>query len=633
MTRLPRFELAATQYPALTSIQQFLVIYFALAGVSLVVSTTSSEITYMDVPGISDAAQIGTIDAKFDAGLRRIVESELIAIAFVDFDGAIISADDTFLKTLGYTRDDQLTLRRITPPEHNRLDEDAFDKLRAFGSCAPFEKEFIRSDGSRIPVLFGATVLDDQIVCFILNLRQNKRAQENLDHVAYHDPLTDLPNQALFKDRLKQAIALSRRQDQMQAVLLLNLDRFKMINDSLGYTAGDHVLQSVAERLKSCVRECDTVARFGSDEFAIVLTQISRAQDAANTARAIKDVLDQAFILNEQEVFVTSSIGISLYPADGLDTPTLLKSAGTALARAKQQEGNNYQFYTSGRTTKALRQLVLESNLRQGLERGEFIVEYQPQVSLKSFQLVGMEALIRWNHPGLGLLSPEEFIGLAEDSGLINPIGDWVLRTACLQSKAWQDAGFEPLRLSVNFCARQFQQTTFVPTVAQILKETSLDPIWLELELTEGSVMKQPEQAIEKLHELRRMGIKIAIDDFGTGYSSLSYLKRFPIDTLKIDKSFMGDVCTDLDDRAIVRAIVTLGHALDLTVIAEGVETREQLDYLTELECDVVQGFLFSKSLSSKDFGELLIEHRRNNSQAGRSTTQPLYATGLLQPV
>jgi diguanylate cyclase (GGDEF)-like protein/PAS domain S-box-containing protein len=599
----------------------------------LVVSTTSREITYMDVPGISDAAQIGTIDAKFDAGLRRIVESELIAIAFVDFDGAIINADDTFLKTLGYTRDDQLTLRRITPPEHNRLDEDAFDKLRAFGSCAPFEKEFIRSDGSRIPVLFGATVLDDQIVCFILNLRQNKRAQENLDHVAYHDPLTDLPNQALFKDRLKQAIALSRRQDQMQAVLLLNLDRFKMINDSLGYTAGDHVLQSVAERLKSCVRECDTVARFGSDEFAIVLTQISRAQDAANTARAIKDVLDQAFILNEQEVFVTSSIGISLYPADGLDTPTLLKSAGTALARAKQQEGNNYQFYTSGRTTKALRQLVLESNLRQGLERGEFIVEYQPQVSLKSFQLVGIEALIRWNHPGLGLLSPEEFIGLAEDSGLINPIGDWVLRTACLQSKAWQDAGFEPLRLSVNFCARQFQQTTFVPTVAQILKETSLDPIWLELELTEGSVMKQPEQAIEKLHELRRMGIKIAIDDFGTGYSSLSYLKRFPIDTLKIDKSFMGDVCKDLDDRAIVRAIVTLGHALDLTVIAEGVETREQLDYLTELECDVVQGFLFSKSLSSKDFGELLIEHRRNNSQAGRSTTQPLYATGLLQPV
>lgn len=599
----------------------------------MVVSTTSKEITNMDEPGISDAAQIGTIDAKFDAGLRRIVESELIAMAFVDFDGAIITADDTFLKTLGYTRDDQLTLKRITPPEHNRLDEDAFDKLRAFGSCAPFEKEFIRSDGSRIPVLFGATVLDDQIVCFFLNLRQNKRAQENLDHVAYHDPLTDLPNQALFKDRLKQAIALSRRKDQMQAVLLVNLDRFKMINDSLGYTAGDHVLQSVAERLKSCVRECDTVARFGSDEFAIVLTQISRAQDAANTARAIKDVLDQAFILNDQEIFVTSSIGISLYPADGLDTPTLLKSAGTALARAKQHEGNNYQFYTSGRTTKALRQLVLESNLRQGLERGEFIVEYQPQVSLKTFQLVGMEALIRWKHPGLGLLSPEEFIGLAEDSGLINPIGDWVLRTACLQSKAWQDAGFEPLRLSVNFCARQFQQTTFVATVAQILKETSLDPAWLELELTEGSVMKQPEQATEKLHELRRMGIKIAIDDFGTGYSSLSYLKRFPIDTLKIDKSFMGDVCTDLDARAIVRAIVTLGHALDLTVIAEGVETREQLDYLTELECDVVQGFLFSKSLSSKDFGELLIEHRRNNSQADRSTTQPLYATGLLQPV
>src|SRR5258705_13427534 len=573
------------------------------------------------------------VESKFEAGLRRLVESELVAIVLVDFAGVISSADDNFLKTLGYTRNDHLTIRQLTTPEQHRLDEEAFDKLRAFGTCAPFEKEFIRYDGTRVPVLFAASLWEEEIVCIVLDLSQNKQAQENLDHLAYHDALTDLPNQALFKDRLKQAIALSHRRDEMQAVLLLNLDRFKMINDSLGYIAGDRALQSVAQRLKSCVRESDTVARFGSDEFALVLTGISRAQDAANTARAIKEVLDQAFIFEEQEIFVTSSIGISLYPADGLDTPTLLKSAGTALARAKQHEGNNYQFYTSGRTTKALRQLVLESNLRQGLERGEFIVEYQPQVSLKTFQLVGMEALIRWKHPGLGMLSPEEFIGLAEDSGLINPIGDWVLRTACLQSKAWQDAGFEPLRLSVNFCARQFQQTTFVPTVAQILKETSLDPTWLELELTEGSVMKQPEQATEKLHELRRMGIKIAIDEFGTGYSSLSYLKRFPLDTLKIDKSFMGDVCTDLDDRAIVRAIVTLGHALDLTVIAEGVETREQLDYLTELECDVVQGFLFSKSLSSKDFGELLIEHRRNNSQADRSTTQPLYATGLLQPV
>ncbi len=575
----------------------------------------------MNRPATIDAGRVETVDNRVDAGLRRIIQSELIAIVFVDFAGVVMSADDTFLKTLGYARGDQLTLHQITPPEYHRLDEEAFDKLRAFGTCAPFEKEFIRNDGSRVPVLFGAALQEQEIVCFILDVSKNKRAQENLDHLAYHDALTDLPNQTLFKDRLKQAIALSRRRDEIQAVLLVNLDRFKLINDSLGYIAGDRVLQSVAERLKSCVRECDTVARFGSDEFALVLTQISRAWDAANAARAIKDVLDQPFVFDEQEIFITSSVGISLYPGDGLDTPTLLKNAGTALARAKQQGGNNHQFYTSGKTTKALKKLVLESNIRQGLERGEFIVEYQPLVSLKNFQPVGMEALIRWQHPVFGLLYPSEFIQLAEDSGLIMPMGDWVLRTSCFQSKCWQDAGLEPLRLSVNFSALQFQQPRFISIVAEILKETNLDPRWLELELTESSVMKDPEQAIEKLHELKLMGIKVAIDDFGTGYSSLNYLKRFPIDTLKIDRSFVSDVCKDPHDTAIVRAIITLGHALDLTVIAEGVETGEQLEYLSELECDVVQGFLFSKSLSIADFGELLIEHTRVNSHGVHCVT------------
>jgi diguanylate cyclase (GGDEF) domain len=397
----------------------------------------------------------------------------------------------------------------------------------------------------------------------------------------------------------------------MQAVLLLNLDRFKTINDSLGYNAGDRVLQSVAKRLTSCLRESDTVSRFGSDEFAILLTQI-RPTDAANTARAIKDVLDQAFVFDDgQELFVSSSIGISLYPYDGQDTPTLLKSAGAALDRAKAQGGNNYQFYTAGGTTRALRQLVLESSIRPGLDRGEFIVHYQPQVNTSDFQLVGMEALVRWQHPALGLLYPTEFISLAEDSGLIIPLGDWVLRTACFQNKLWQVAGLKPQVLSVNFSARQFQLPTFIQTVAEILKETNLDPKWLELELTESSIMKDPDQAIEKLHELKLMGIKVAIDDFGTGYSSLNYLKRFPIDTLKIDKSFISDVCKDPHDTAIVRAIVTLGHALDLTVVAEGVETREQLEYLNELECDVVQGFLFSKSLSADDFEDLLLEQHR----------------------
>ncbi|HEU4711804.1 MAG TPA: EAL domain-containing protein [Pyrinomonadaceae bacterium] len=549
---------------------------------------------------------------KLDAGLRRLVATNLIGMLFVDLSGKILDADDGFLHTLGYTRDELPSkIYDLTSPEDHRLDDEAFEKLMAFGVCAPFEKNLVKRDGSCLPVLFGAALNDEEIACFVVDLSQNKQTQEKLNHLAYHDALTDLPNQVLFKDRLKQAIAMSRRTDQMQAVLLLNVDRFKTINDSLGYTAGDRLLQSVAQRLTSCVRESDTVARFGGDEFAILLTHITRAQDAANAARAIKETLDQAFLFDDQEVFVASSIGIAVYPHDGRDTASLLKNAGAALDRAKNQGGNNYQFYTAGGTTRALKQLVLESNLRGGLERDEFVVHYQPQVDTRSFQLVGMEALVRWNHPSLGLLYPKDFIALAEDSGLIIQLGDWILRHACAQNMLWQDAGLAPMRLSVNFSARQFQQPTFISSVAEILKETNLDPRWLELELTESSVMKDPEAAIEKLHELKIMGIKVAIDDFGTGYSSLNYLKRFPIDTLKIDRSFVSDVCKDPHDTAIVRAIITLGHALDLTVVAEGVETQEQLQYLSSLDCDVVQGFLFSKSLTASAFEELLVEHRQ----------------------
>jgi len=552
------------------------------------------------------------MESKVDAALRRLVATKLVAVFFTDLAGKILSADDSFLDMLGHTSDTlPANIHHLTPPEHHRLDEEAFEKLMAFGACAPFEKDFIKQDGTQIPVLFGAALHEEEIACFVVDLSSNRQTKEKLNHLAYHDALTDLPNQVLFKDRLKQAIALSRRSDQMQAVLLLNLDRFKTINDSLGYVSGDRLLQSVAQRLTSCVRESDTVARFGSDEFAILLTQIPRAQDAANAARAIKQSLEQAFIFEDQEIFVSSSIGISLYPQDGRDTGGLLKTAGVALDRAKAQGGNNYQFYTAGGTTRALKQLVLESNLRPGLERSEFFIHYQPQVAIHDFHLIGMEALVRWQHPQLGVLYPSEFITLAEESGMIISLGEWVMRTACAQNKAWQDAGLAPMRLSVNFSARQFQQPTFIADVAQILKDTNLDPRWLELELTESSIMRDPEQAIEKLHELKLMGIKVAVDDFGTGYSSLNYLKRFPIDTLKIDKSFVEDVCKDPHDTAIVRAIINLGHALDVTVIAEGVETKEQLQYLSALECDAVQGFLFSKALSVKAFEELLVEQRR----------------------
>ena len=564
------------------------------------------------------------METKVDAALRRLVATNLVAILFTDLAGNILSADDSFLNLLGYTSKNLPdTIHELTPPEHHRLDEEAFEKIMAFGACAPFEKDFLKQDGTPLPVLFGAVMHDEEIACFVVDLSQNKQTQEKLNHLAYHDALTDLPNQVLFKDRLKQAIALSRRNDHMQAVLLLNLDRFKTINDSLGYTAGDRLLQSVAQRLTSCVRESDTVARFGGDEFAVLLTHIPRAQDAANVARAIKQALDQAFIFEDQEIFVASSIGISMYPHDGRDTAGLLKTAGVALDRAKVQGGNNFHFYTAGGTTRALKQLVLESNIRSGLERSEFFVHYQPQVDIRGFQVVGMEALVRWRHPTFGVIYPGEFVSLAEESGLIIALGDFVMRTSCAQNKNWQDKGLQQMRMSVNFSARQFQQPTFIADVSHILKETNLDPRWLELELTESSIMKDPDEAIEKLHELKLMGISVAIDDFGTGYSSLNYLKRFPIDTLKIDRSFVSDVCKDPHDTAIVRAIINLGHALDLTVVAEGVETKEQLQYLSALECDVVQGFLFSKALSAKVFEELLIEQRRVTS-GNVSPTVPL---------
>jgi diguanylate cyclase (GGDEF)-like protein/PAS domain S-box-containing protein len=564
----------------------------------------------------TEAARLKAL-RQAQARLRCIIDHDLTGISFADLNGPITEANDVFLKIAGCTREDletgKLNWRELTPPEQRHLDDEAIKTLCHGGTCAPFEKEYIRQDGSRVSVLFSASLLGkskSELVCFSLDLSEYKQAQEKVNYLAYHDSLTNLPNQALFKDRLDQAVGLSRRNDDVLAIVLVNLDRFKTINDTLGYVTGDQVLREAATRLAGCVRETDTVARFGSDEFALLLTHITRAEDAAKIAQNIKHALAAPLALQDQELFITTSIGISLYPHDAKDTVTLLKQAGTALNRAKEQGGNTYEFYTAGRTTRALKQLVLENNMRPGLERNEFIVYYQPQVHTQSFQMVGMEALMRWQHPGLGLLYPSEFIELAEENGQIVAIGEWTLRTACLQNKMWQDAGFDPLRVAVNISARQFQQPALVSTVTQILEETGIDPRFLELELTEGSIMKDPDEAIGKLHELKAMGVQISIDDFGTGYSSLNYLKRFPLDTLKIDQSFISEITTDPDNAAIVDAIITLAHALKLRVIAEGVETQEQLEFLRRLKCDEVQGFLFSEALSVKDFTQLLAERR-----------------------
>ncbi len=574
-------------------------------------------------------------DHQAKAQLRAVFDNNLTGVCFSNFEGTIREANEAFLRSLGYARDrvtsGSLNWRDITAKPFRHLDDQALEQLVLSASCQPYEKEYVASDGRNVPVLCSLALVnsDEEIVCFSFDLTEYKK---QLNHLAYHDALTTLPNQALLKDRLEQAIALARRNKQMLAFMLVNLDRFKIINDTLGYVIADQVLQEVATRLSGCVRDSDTVARLGSDEFALLLTQIGRAEDAAKVAQIIQDVLESPFDFAGQELFAQASIGISLYPDDGSDAMALLKTAGIALNRAKEKGGNGYQFYTSGRTTKALRQLVLESNLRSGLEREEFVIYYQPQVNIESCQIVGIEALIRWRHPALGLLHPQEFIGMAEESGLIVSLGEWVLRAACVQNKSWRDAGFEPLRLAVNLSARQFQQPRLIATIERILTETGLDPRYLEFELTESSVMKEPDEAIKKLHELKQMGVTISIDDFGTGYSSLNYLKRFPIDTLKIDKSFVREISTDPDVTAIVTAIITLAHALKLNVIAEGVETEEQFKFLRSLGCDEVQGFLFGRPISADEFTALLIERSRISSSRNYETNPLPPPEGIAQP-
>src|ERR1044071_2357512 len=431
-----------------------------------------------------------------------------------------------------------------------------------------------------------------------------------LNHLAYHDALTDLPNRILFEDRLTQALILAKRHRQALGMLFLSLDGFKKVHDTLGHAIGDRLLQKVAERLRSSAHQGETVARFEGDEFALLLTQIggTEDEDVVEVIFQINESLKLPFLVDDHELFITVSIGISLYPDDGADAPTLLKNADAALYRAREQGGNNYQFYTADMNDKAMKRLTLENSLRRALERSEFEVYYQPVLDINTRKIVGMEALLRWHHPELGLIQPAEFIPLAEDPGMIVPIGQWVLRMACTQSKSWQEAGFAPLSLVVNLSGRQFQQQNLSEVVARILQETGLNSHNLELELTESSIMKNAEGAVRTLSELKAMGVKIAIDDFGTGYSSLGYLKRLPIDTLKIDRSFVSDVTTDPDDAALVMAIITLAHNLRLKVIAEGVDSEEQLRFLHLLRCDEWQGYFFSKPLPVEAFEELLLQ-------------------------
>ena len=438
-------------------------------------------------------------------------------------------------------------------------------------------------------------------------LLQDKRQYENhleelvrertaeIENLAYHDRLTNLPNRILFSDRCAQAISNGQRDGHLAGVIFVSIDRFKGINDTLGHAAGDRLLIEVAERLKACATEAQTIARFEGSEFALLFTKLRDAGHAEQVCLSICNSLKTSFDLEGQEVYVTPSIGINVFPLNGDSGTTVLQNAGAALYQAKKEGGNNYQFYAADMNATALNRLTLETSLRRAIDNHEFINYYQPVVDLASSKIIGTEALVRWQHPSLGLLPPSEFLPLAEETGLIVDISAVVMRAACIQTRKWQLEGLENMRLAVNISARQFRQKDFIERILQILNETELNPSAMEMELTETSIMENPESAAKLLNEIRSLGATVAIDDFGTGYSSLSYLKRLPIDTLKLDRSFVSGAPTDANDEALVMAIVTLAHNLGLKVVAEGIETSEQLNLLRLLRCDEGQGYFFSR--------------------------------------
>lgn len=446
---------------------------------------------------------------------------------------------------------------------------------------------------------FTASMAD--VAALAIESCERKRAEDRINHLAYYDLLTDLPNRVLFVDRLNQAMITARRGKRELAVMVLDLDQFKRINDTLGHAVGDELIQMVANRLRKVLRDSDTLTRIGGDEFAMLFPDFESSGEAIKTADHLMECLREPFRVGDHELFMTGSLGIAIFPNDGLDSVTLLKNADTAMYQAKDKGRNNYRLYSAAMSVKAFEHLILENSLRRAVEKEELKIYYQPQIDIKTGKVLAVEALLRWIHPNLGIVGPSEFIPIAEQTGLIVPIGEWVLRESCRQLKKWHDEGYQKISVAVNLSDRQFNSGNLASLVEQILTETKLEPEYLELELTESMIMKNIGETIETLMRLKKMGVRISIDDFGTGHSSLNYLKRFPIDCLKIDQSFIHDIANNPEDAAIAKAIISMAHNLKLRVIAEGVESDEQLVFLKLHQCDMMQGYSFSKAVAAED--------------------------------
>ncbi|OGW25749.1 MAG: hypothetical protein A2X59_03995 [Nitrospirae bacterium GWC2_42_7] len=561
----------------------------------------------------------------------NVIDSIPDAMAVIDVtDFHIVSVNKAFLRELDLQEDMVLlkTCHEVThqssspcgPPN----DICPLHEMLLTGKSSSAEHIHYNSSGEKLHFEVTTTPIKDNSGMIILaihiarDITARKKAEEKIKHLAYYDNITGLPNRTFYKELLAREIAYARRYNQPLFTLFIDLDSFKQVNDTLGHDIGDQLLKAVGDRLARSLRNSDevarmddgqtpeTVSRLGGDEFIVLLRGISKTEDAAIVAGRILQDISEPLEIGGHEITITASIGISVYPTDGEDVKTLMKSADLAMYHAKDKGKNNYQFYSSNMNVVVLKRLSLENDLRKALEHNEFLLYYQPKVAIKNNKIVGAEALLRWQHPGSGIVSPLDFIPVAEETGLIVPIGEWVIRTACQQNKEWQKLGFEPISIAVNLSNRQFEQSNLLEMIIRTLKEIDMATKYVELEITESSLMKNPDAAIAILNELKDIGITIAIDDFGTGYSSLEYLKRIPLNSLKIALPFIRNILTSPDDAAITKTIITLAHNMNLKVIAEGVETKEQLDFLRTLGCDEVQGYFFSKPLPADEFMKLL---------------------------
>ncbi|MDH5425191.1 MAG: EAL domain-containing protein [Gammaproteobacteria bacterium] len=569
--------------------------------------------------------------------VRAITENLSDVIITINSSGIIEFANATVLKHFGY-RPDEIIGRNVNIlmplPEQQQHDNHLLNYLQTKQSdIIKNINEFQAShkNGNTFPIDLSVTETkisgNTIFIGTIRDISERVEAQKKLEYLAHHDVLTTLPNRHFFLQNIDHALASAKRNSQIIAVMYLDLDRFKVINDTLGHDIGDKLLQEIAKRLKNCIRASDIIARISGDEFTILLDHLSNKNDIALIARKVIDELSRPFVHSGHELYSSASIGISIYPDDVKTTSGMMRHADIAMYRAKSEGGNQYCFYSTEMNTRASSHLKLESELRHALERGEFELYYQPQMDNENGVYSGAEALLRWQHPQLGVLPPGDFIPILEETGLIIPVGEWAIRTACQQAVSWEQAGLPPMHVAVNLSARQFTEHDMADKISVILQETGLPAEYLELEITENILMQQNNHTMNIINKLHKLGIQLAIDDFGTGYSSLSYLRKFPIHTLKIDRSFVRDITMDSDDAAIVQLIIDMAHSLKLNVIAEGVESKEQVEFLKARKCWEMQGYYFSKPLPADEITALLQSHVNSHQRSDLSRKQQTTST------